>query len=32
MSKRSQKYKHGDCSRRWGGFHTQYFSIGSLLS
>ncbi|MFM7982624.1 MAG: PriCT-2 domain-containing protein, partial [Candidatus Fonsibacter sp.] len=27
--KRSKKYKHGDCARRWGGFHTQYFSIGS---
>ncbi|MFM7989987.1 MAG: hypothetical protein ACKPKO_62800 [Candidatus Fonsibacter sp.] len=31
MSKRSKKYRHGDCSRRWGGFHTQYFSIGSLF-
>ncbi|MFM7985613.1 MAG: PriCT-2 domain-containing protein, partial [Candidatus Fonsibacter sp.] len=29
VSKRSKKYKHGDCSRRWSGFHTQYFSIGS---
>ncbi|MFM7981729.1 MAG: hypothetical protein ACKPKO_20665, partial [Candidatus Fonsibacter sp.] len=27
----SKKYKHGDCSRRLGGFHTQYFSIGSLF-
>ena len=31
VSKRSKKYKHGDCGRRWGGFHTQYFSIGSLF-
>ncbi|MFM7990088.1 MAG: PriCT-2 domain-containing protein, partial [Candidatus Fonsibacter sp.] len=31
VSKRSNKFKHGDCSRRWGGFHTQYFSIGSLF-
>ncbi len=31
MSKRSKKYKHGDCSRRWHTFHTQYFSIGSLF-
>ncbi|MFM7984359.1 MAG: PriCT-2 domain-containing protein, partial [Candidatus Fonsibacter sp.] len=32
VSRRSKnKYKHGDCSRRWGGFHTQYFSIGSLF-
>ncbi|MFM7986142.1 MAG: PriCT-2 domain-containing protein, partial [Candidatus Fonsibacter sp.] len=31
VSKRSNKYNHGDCSRRWGGFHTQYFSIGSLF-
>ncbi|MFM7988567.1 MAG: PriCT-2 domain-containing protein, partial [Candidatus Fonsibacter sp.] len=29
--KRSKKYRHGDCSRRWSGFHTQYFSIGSLF-
>ena len=32
VSKRSRKYKHGDCGRRWGGFHTQYFSIGSLFA
>ncbi|MFM7986661.1 MAG: hypothetical protein ACKPKO_45835, partial [Candidatus Fonsibacter sp.] len=31
MSKRSKKYMHGDCSRKWGGFNTQYFSIGSLF-
>ena len=31
MSKRSKKYRHGDCGKRWGGFHTQYFSIGSLF-
>ena len=31
VSKRSKKYKHGDCARRWGGFHTQYFSMGSLF-
>ncbi|MFM7981968.1 MAG: PriCT-2 domain-containing protein, partial [Candidatus Fonsibacter sp.] len=31
VSKRSQKYKHSDCARRWGGFRTQYFSIGSLF-
>ena len=31
VSTRSRKYKHGDCGRRWGGFHTQYFSIGSLF-
>ena len=31
-SKRSNKYKHGDCCRRWGGFHTQFFSIGSLFA
>ena len=31
VSKRSNKYKHGDCARRWGGFHTQCFSIGSLF-
>ncbi|MFM7982847.1 MAG: PriCT-2 domain-containing protein, partial [Candidatus Fonsibacter sp.] len=31
VSKRSKKYKHGDCTRRWSGFHTQYFSIGSLF-
>ncbi|MFM7980408.1 MAG: PriCT-2 domain-containing protein, partial [Candidatus Fonsibacter sp.] len=31
VSKSSKKYKRGDCSRRWGGFHTQYFSIGSLF-
>ncbi|MFM7980289.1 MAG: PriCT-2 domain-containing protein, partial [Candidatus Fonsibacter sp.] len=29
VSKRSKKYKHGDCSRRWHTLHTQYFSIGS---
>ncbi|MFM7987344.1 MAG: PriCT-2 domain-containing protein, partial [Candidatus Fonsibacter sp.] len=29
--KRSNKYKHGDCAKRWGGFRTQYFSIGSLF-
>ena len=31
VSKRSRKYRHGDCGRRWGGFYTQYFSIGSLF-
>ncbi len=31
VSKKSKKYKHGDCSRKWGGFHTQYFSSGSLF-
>ena len=31
VSKRSNKYKHGDCGRQWGGFHTQYFSIDSLF-
>ena len=31
VSKRSNKYKHGDCGKRWGGFHTQFFSIGSLF-
>ena len=31
VSKKSQKYRHGDCGRRWGGFHTQFFSIGSLF-
>ncbi|MFM7986223.1 MAG: PriCT-2 domain-containing protein, partial [Candidatus Fonsibacter sp.] len=31
VSKRSKKYKRGDCGKRWGGFHTQYFSIGSLF-
>ena len=31
VSKRSNKYNHGDCSRRWHTFHTQYFSIGSLF-
>ncbi|MFM7985383.1 MAG: PriCT-2 domain-containing protein, partial [Candidatus Fonsibacter sp.] len=31
VSKMSNKYKHGDCARRWGGFHTQYFAIGSLF-
>ena len=31
VSKKSKKYMHGDCSKRWGGFHTQYFSIGSLF-
>ncbi|MFM7978853.1 MAG: PriCT-2 domain-containing protein, partial [Candidatus Fonsibacter sp.] len=31
VSKRSKKYKHGDCSTRWHTFHTQYFSIGSLF-
>ena len=31
VSKRSRKYKHGDCGKQWGGFHTQYFSIGSLF-
>ncbi|MFM7984352.1 MAG: PriCT-2 domain-containing protein [Candidatus Fonsibacter sp.] len=28
---RSNKYNHGDCSMRWGGFRTQYFCIGSLF-
>ncbi|MFM7988591.1 MAG: PriCT-2 domain-containing protein [Candidatus Fonsibacter sp.] len=32
VSKRSKKYRHGDCGKRWGGFHTQYFSIGSLFA
>ncbi|MFM7978611.1 MAG: PriCT-2 domain-containing protein, partial [Candidatus Fonsibacter sp.] len=32
VSKRSKQYKHGDRARRWGGFHTQYFSIGSLFA
>ncbi|MFM7978799.1 MAG: PriCT-2 domain-containing protein, partial [Candidatus Fonsibacter sp.] len=31
VSKRSKKYKHGDCSRRWSDFLTQYFLIGSLF-
>ncbi|MFM7988427.1 MAG: PriCT-2 domain-containing protein, partial [Candidatus Fonsibacter sp.] len=31
VSKRSNKYNHDDCSRRWGGFQTPYFSIGSLV-
>ncbi|MFM7986988.1 MAG: PriCT-2 domain-containing protein, partial [Candidatus Fonsibacter sp.] len=31
VSNRSKQYKHGDCGRRWGGVHTQYFSIGSLF-
>ena len=31
VSKRSKKYRHGDCANRWGGFHTQFFSIGSLF-
>ena len=31
VSKRSKKYRHGDCANRWGGFRTQYFSIGSLF-
>jgi len=32
VSKMSKKYKHGDCAKRWGGFHTQFFSIGSLFA
>ena len=31
VSKRSNKYKLGDCSKRWPTFHTQFFSIGSLF-
>jgi hypothetical protein len=31
VSKRSRKYKHGDCGSRWGRFNTQFFSIGSLF-
>ena len=31
MSKRSKKYKHGDCSRRWDRLNPQLFSIGSLF-
>ena len=31
VSKKSKKYRHGDCGRRWDGFHTQFFSIGSLF-
>ncbi|MFM7978500.1 MAG: PriCT-2 domain-containing protein, partial [Candidatus Fonsibacter sp.] len=31
VSKRSKKYRHGDCGRQRGCFQTQYFSIGSLF-
>ncbi|MFM7989003.1 MAG: PriCT-2 domain-containing protein [Candidatus Fonsibacter sp.] len=31
VSKRSIKYKYSECSRRWGGFNAQFFSIGSLF-
>ena len=32
MSKRSKKYKHGDCSSRWSRLNPQLFSIGSLFA
>ena len=28
---RSNKYKHGDCSRRWSSLNPQLFPIGSLF-
>ena len=31
VSKRSKKYRHGDCGMLWGGFHSQLFTIGSLF-
>ena len=31
VSKRSNNYKLGDCGKRWGGFRTQFFSIGSVF-
>ena len=32
VSKRSKKYKLGDCTESWPSFHTQFFSIGSLFA
>ncbi|MFM7983006.1 MAG: PriCT-2 domain-containing protein, partial [Candidatus Fonsibacter sp.] len=29
VSKRSNKYKRGDCIERWNSLNTQLFSIGS---
>ena len=31
VSKRSKKYKHGDCGSRWSRINPQFFSIGSLF-
>jgi len=31
VSKRSRKFKHGDCTGRWGNMNPRCFGIGSLI-
>ena len=31
VSRRSKKYRHGDCTKRWHSLQPEFFSIGSLF-